>query len=93
MIRPRVRLGLPLPLAALLAAPLAGQTGSRPWRPEERVLIGDMSVVEAVAADENVLYIVTPTGIGIYDLRFDRWQPPVTALDGSAAQGVLPAAS
>jgi len=91
VIRPLIRISLLVPLATAAAAPAPGQTGSRLWRPEERVLIGDMGVVEAVAADENVLYVVTRTGIGVYDLRFDRWQPPVTVLDGYVPSPALAA--
>ena len=89
MIRLLPRFSLLSLLAA--AAPLSGQIGSRPWRPEERVLITDMSVVQAVAADENVLYVVTTAGIGVFDLRFDRWQPPVTVLDGYVSAPALAA--
>jgi ligand-binding sensor domain-containing protein len=88
VIQPLVRLGLLVPLAVCWAAPAAGQVrapvGSRAWLPEERVLITDMSVVAALAANENVLYVVTSSGIGVYDIRFRRWLPPVTVLDGYA---------
>jgi len=90
-----IRSGLrtsPLICATLLAvAPLAVQTGSRLWRPEERTLITDFSVVDAVAADENMLYVVSGTGIGAYDRRTRQWQPPVTVLDGYVPQHVVSA--
>lgn len=77
-----LRFSIALVVASLVALPVRAQVGSRIWRPEERVLISDMSVVEAVAADENMLYVVSPTGIGVYDVRFRQWRPPVTVLDG-----------
>jgi hypothetical protein len=82
----------PLIGATLLAvAPLAAQTGSRLWRPEERALITDFNVVDAVAADENMLYVVSGAGIGVYDRRILQWQPPVTVLDGYVPQPVASA--
>ncbi|UCG88814.1 MAG: hypothetical protein JSW71_09875 [Gemmatimonadota bacterium] len=91
MIQPLIRFCLLSSLAHAAAAPVFGQTGSRLWRPEERALIADMSVVDAVAADENVLYVVTRAGIAVYDLRFDRWELPVTTLDGYVPAPVLAA--
>jgi hypothetical protein len=76
-----------LSVATLLAvASLSAQTGSRLWTPEERTLITDFSVVDAVAADENMLYVVSRAGIGVYDRRSMQWQHPVTVLDGYVPQ-------
>ena len=55
---------------------------SRFWRPDERVLISDFSVVTAVAASPWLIYAATPHGLAIYDRRSHQWQPPVTGLDG-----------
>ncbi len=60
------------PVAAL------GQRGSRPWRADERVVITDYRTVDAVAADEALVYAVTRGGICVYDHRFRRWEPPVS---------------
>jgi ligand-binding sensor domain-containing protein len=91
MTRTAVGVSLTLAVTVPLALPTQAQTGSRLWRQDERVLVTDMSLVEAVAADENVLYVVSPAGIGVYDRRFGRWQPPVTVLDGYAHAPVLSA--
>ena len=91
MTRMKLRILLALSFTHAVVLPVQAQTGSRLWRPEERVLISDMSVVEAVAADENMLYVVSPTGIGVYDVRFRQWQPPVTVLDGYVSVPVLSA--
>ncbi|NIM50228.1 MAG: hypothetical protein GTN62_05035, partial [Gemmatimonadales bacterium] len=79
-------------LAALACAqPLSAQVGSRVWRPDERVIISDFSYVEALAVSEDVLYQATRGGLGIYDRRFARWNPPVTHLDGYPTEPVLAA--
>ena len=55
---------------------------SRSWRPEDRVLISDFSVVDAVAASPWVVFAATRHGLLIYDQRTHAWQTPVTTLDG-----------
>jgi ligand-binding sensor domain-containing protein len=45
-------------------------------------VLTDFGVVDAVAADETIVYVVTRGGIGVYDPRFRRWLPPVTRVDG-----------
>ena len=70
-------------IGALSAHPtirLSAQT--RLWRPEERVLISDFSVVDAVAASPWIVYAATRHGLLLYDRRARTWQLPVTALDG-----------
>ena len=65
-----------------VAHPAFAQRGSRHWQPNERVIISDFGTVQAVAATDVVVYVVTTGGIGVYDRRFNRWEPPVTPLDG-----------
>jgi len=67
-------------LAAAGTEPLVAQTGF--WREDERVIITDQSVVYAVAATESRVYVATTTALGMYDLRFGQWMPPVTETDG-----------
>ncbi len=77
-----MRAGVLVVAFAAVAQAATAQRGSRLWQPDERVVITDFSTVEAVAATDVVLYVVTPRGIGMYDRRFNRWEPPVTRLDG-----------
>ncbi len=51
-------------------------------------MLTDFGTVEALAADESILYVVSRGGIGIYDRRFRRWDPPITPLDGYMVQRV-----
>jgi len=53
------------------------------WRADERVVITDYRTVEAVAADERVVYAVTAGGICAYDHRFRRWELPVAKAAGA----------
>jgi hypothetical protein len=55
---------------------------SRFWRPEERVVVADFSVVDAVAASSWVVYAATRHGLLLYDRRARTWRLPVTTLDG-----------
>ncbi|UCF41442.1 MAG: hypothetical protein JSW43_03670 [Gemmatimonadota bacterium] len=77
-----IRVQLALVAAWACAQPLQAQGGSRLWRPEERVVISDFSVVQALAVSEELLYAATTGGLVIFDRRFGRWEPPVTGLDG-----------
>ena len=52
------------------------------WRPEDRVLISDFSVIEAVAASPFTVFAATTHGLTIYDRQARTWRLPVTALDG-----------
>jgi hypothetical protein len=75
---------------ALIAAPLTAQVGSR-WRPDERVVISDFNHVEGIGVGRDAVYVVTRAGIGIYDRRFHRWEPPVTPLEGFTGEQVFTA--
>ncbi len=56
--------------------------GTRQWRPEERVVISDFSVVRAVAAGNTKVFVASLNGLGIYDWRMRRWEAPVGFADG-----------
>jgi ligand-binding sensor domain-containing protein len=58
------------------------------WRPEERVLISDFSVVDAVAASPWLVFAATRHGLLIYDRVTRAWRPPVTTLEGYPASRV-----
>ena len=76
---PTVRLFI---LALATALPASAQTGTRLWRPEERVVLRDYSHVLQVAATNAGIFAVTSGGLTIFDFRFNEWLPPVTELDG-----------
>ncbi|MES2303869.1 MAG: hypothetical protein V4558_00065 [Gemmatimonadota bacterium] len=48
----------------------------RPIRPEDRVLLGDFSRVNAVAAVFDRVYVAYPTSLGIYRSLTHRWEVP-----------------
>jgi len=75
-------------LGLVSASSLAAQGGTRSWRSDERVVISDFSYITAVGASREMLYVVSPAGIGIYDRRFHRWEPPVTSVEGFPTQPV-----
>jgi ligand-binding sensor domain-containing protein len=77
-----IRLQLALVAVWVCVQPLQAQVGSRLWRAEERVVLSDFSVVQALAVSEELLYAATTGGLAILDRRFGRWEPPVTGLDG-----------
>ncbi len=77
-----MRVGWCLWLPTVLAAQ------SRNWRPEDRILITDFSVVDAVAASPWVIFAATRHGLLIYDRRVHAWQSPVTTLEGFPAARV-----
>jgi len=55
---------------------------TRSWRPEDRVLISDFSVIDAVAASPWVVFAASRHGLLVYDRRVNAWRLPVTTLDG-----------
>ena len=78
-------LALALALACTLAPGAARAQSGRAWRPGERVLVTRFADVGAVAADLRTVYAAAVLGLERYDYSADRWQPPVTALDGYPA--------
>jgi ligand-binding sensor domain-containing protein len=75
---------------AAVAEPAAAQ-GSRLWRPEERIVVSDFTVVDAVAASDAYVFVATANGLGLYDRRFRRWEPPRSIADGYPAEPVVAA--
>lgn len=74
--------------SAAAVPPVRPAAQSRFWRPEDRVLISDFSVVDAVAASPWFVYAATRHGLLLYDRRARTWQPPVTSLEGYPAARV-----
>lgn len=68
--------------------PIRLSAQSRFWRPDERVLISDFSVVDAVAASPWIVYVATRHGLLLYDRRARNWRLPVTTLEGYPATRV-----
>lgn len=52
------------------------------WRPGDRVVVSDFSVVTAVAASPFLVYAATLNGLTVYDRAADAWKVPQTPLDG-----------
>jgi ligand-binding sensor domain-containing protein len=75
-------------LGWLFALPAVLGAQTRNWRPEDRVLISDFSVIDAVAASPWVVFAASRHGLLIYDRRVNAWQLPVTTLDGYPAARV-----
>jgi len=75
-------------LGWLFALPAVLGAQTRNWRPEDRVLISDFSVIDAVAASPWVIFAASRHGLLIYDRRVNAWQLPVTTLDGYPAAHV-----
>lgn len=62
-------------------------TGS--LRPEDRVVLGDFSRVQAIAAAFDVVYVVYPTAVGIWNPMQARWDVPRSAPSGQALADVF----
>jgi ligand-binding sensor domain-containing protein len=63
-----------LPLLACLVPPAAAQSLSRDWRPEDRTVIGDFSRVSAIATSSDRVFIVSASGVLIWNPQFERWE-------------------
>src|SRR5688500_5050100 len=66
-------------LTVLVAVPCLAQSR---YRPDERIVLADFSHVQAVAASRDRVFSATTEGLTIFDRRFNRWEPPVTRVDG-----------
>lgn len=68
-----------LALAALcLTSPalLHAQRPSRDWAPEDRVILGDFSIIRALATSTERLYVVGSSGVMIWRPIEQRWEGP-----------------
>jgi hypothetical protein len=66
----------------LLASATPSVAQTHLWREDERVIITDLSVIQAVTASDTRVYVAGTHALGLYDHRFHQWEPPVTAADG-----------
>ena len=73
-------------LSSIPTLQLSSQT--RFWRPEDRAIISEFSIVDAVAASPWVVYAATRHGLLLYDRRARAWQLPITTIDGYPASRV-----
>lgn len=78
-------------LLMVVAGPASAQRGWR-WRADERVIVGDFSVVQSVAASRDAMFAATTNGLIGYDRRFRKWQTPFTPADGYETDPVVSAA-
>jgi hypothetical protein len=74
----------PALLALALVSSAQAQSFTRDWRPEDRTIVGDFSRVSAIASSSDRVFIVSPTGLLIWNPQFARWEgsiePPDRAL-------------
>jgi ligand-binding sensor domain-containing protein len=67
-----------------LVSSAAAQSFTRDWRPEDRTIIGDYRTVTALAASTDRVFIVSASGVLIWNPQFHRWEgavdPPDPAL-------------
>lgn len=86
-------------LALVLAGCAAGSAGSgaglgvpvAAMRPDDRVVLRDMSTVHAVATSFDRAYVVYPAAVGYWHPLERRWEPPFTAPQPGALQRVFAA--
>lgn len=63
----------------LAASPLPAQ--SRDWRPQDRTVLGDFTHITAVAASVDRVFVVSPSGLLIWNPQFRQWEGPYTPPD------------
>lgn len=84
-IRPRLAGGAVLLATLLFPTQAEAQLGR--WRPEERALITDVSVVSALARGNTELFIASRGGLVIYNDAQGYFEQPVTVVDGYPPEG------
>ena len=63
-------------LAASAAPGLRAQSLSRDWRPEDRTVIGDFSLITSIATAIDRVYVSSPIAVLIWNPQFHQWQGP-----------------
>jgi ligand-binding sensor domain-containing protein len=76
---------------ALLPTGASAQLPSRDWRPDERVVIGDFRIINAVAASYDRVYAVSPRQLLIWRPGYGEWEGPFDPPDPRFLQGVTAA--
>ena len=82
------RLFLLLVAGAFLPSCATAQMPSRDWRPDERVVIGDFRIINAVAATYDRVYAVSPWQLLIWRPGYREWEGPFEPPDPRLLQGV-----
>lgn len=67
--------------ATWFASSASAQSFTRDWRPEDRTIIGDYRTVTAVATSTDRVFIVSPSGVLIWNPQFHRWEGAVDPPD------------
>src|SRR3989337_1970819 len=63
-------------MSAAAAGPVAAQSPSRDWRPEDRTVIGDFSRITSIASSIDRVYVTSPTSLVIWQPQFHTWAGP-----------------
>ena len=84
----RSRLLAFLALVSSLVTTLHAQR-ARDWPPGDRVVVGDFSIVRAVASGIDRLYVVGSTGVLIYRPLEQRWEGPFNPPGNTPLERVL----
>jgi hypothetical protein len=85
------RLSLLLVVSSLLRTSADGQSLTRDWRPEDRTIIGDFTRASAIAATLDRVYIVSQSGVLIWNPQFQHWEGIVDPPDPALLVGVFTA--
>ncbi|HET8712792.1 MAG TPA: hypothetical protein VFM23_03825 [Gemmatimonadales bacterium] len=75
-------------LGACSSAHFGGVQPARVWSSDNRVVLSDFSVVEAVAASSWFVFAATTHGLLVYDRVAHRFRLPVTTIDGYPSRRV-----
>jgi ligand-binding sensor domain-containing protein len=76
-----VRRALPLAAALLSLASMPASAQRFTWRAGDRVLVGALGELGAVAVSPRHVYAAGPAGVVVYDLVRDTWAPPLPLTD------------
>jgi hypothetical protein len=69
--------------------PAAAQSPTRDWRPEDRTIIGDFTRISAIATTMDRVYIVSPSGVLLWNPQFQKWDGVVDPPDPGLLTGVF----
>lgn len=68
--------------ALLLPATLKAQRPSRDWPPADRAVLGDFSLIRALASSTERLYVVGASGVAVWWPLEQRWDGPFIPPEG-----------